>query len=107
LLGDFTHSNNRLTYTGSVARAFEWASSISASKSGGGTPRVIFHVAKNGAVLANQKIGRVVGTNDEGAMPLEGVFTLANGEYVELWVESDDGSDVQVETGVVVVSVLG
>jgi hypothetical protein len=106
-LGEFTMPlDNRLTYIGTIERAFGVLVSVSALKINGNSALATFHIAKNGAIV-NLSIDRTFKNNlNTGNILIAGTVRLAENDYVELWVETDNGGDLTVEDACVVVSVL-
>ena len=105
-LSGFTHSANRLTYTGATTRTFRVTASLSASTISG-AETLEFYLYKGGTVIAHSQIQRKVSNNDVGAVALQATVSLANTNYIELWVESLGGDDVVINYGQLVVEVLG
>lgn len=107
-LGDFTHINNRLTYTGLDTRDFELSADVSMTKAGGGATVGSVHFAKGGSILPGQKINRTLAnTSDEGAVGVTGAVSLSTGQYVELFLEDVNGDDLTIQSGGMVIAVLG
>lgn len=107
-LGGFLHpTNNRLEYDQLVTRTFLVSADVSATKSGGGSSLVSFLLYKNGAMVPGARVNRQVSTVDEGAVAVQCNVQLAQGDYVELWVQTDDGDDVTIEAGTLDAQVIG
>lgn len=101
----FSHSDNRLTYEGPEGRTFlvNVAYSVSAS----GATNSTMHLAKNDTPAVSG-IQRKIGTGgDIGAGAGSVLVTMKRGDYVELWVETDDGDDLTIERAVMTVTVAG
>jgi hypothetical protein len=88
---DFTVdlANRRITYTGAATKDFvasctlTFVSSIS-------NEVARFRLAENGTTNAETEIARKLGTGaDVGTAYLQGVFTLATNDYIELWATLD------------------
>ena len=107
-LNGFTHpANNRLTYTGSVTRVFHVTASLSASTISG-AETVDFYFYKNGTTpITGAQIQREVANNDIGAVSIECLVSLAQNDYVEIWLESLSGDDVVLNYGALVARVAG
>ena len=103
----FSHSTNRLTYTGDVGRMFAIDCAFSVSCSG--ATQSIMHLYKNGEAIAGAHIERKIGTGgDIGAGSVIGLVRLKKDDYVELWCETDaDADDLTVEHGIMRATVAG
>ena len=63
---------------------------------------------KNGSVVTGTEIQRDISdTGDFGAGATHAIVQLATNDYVELWVETDDGDDVQIDFGVLSAVTVG
>lgn len=81
----FTHSGNRLTYTGTT-RIFLFGQMCLSGAPVAGTNRfVLYGIAKNGTVVTASTIMRRHNnpSPDVGAVSLNFMLTLTNGEYIE------------------------
>lgn len=90
-LRDFTHTANRLTYTGVPDREFIVivALSLTAAQN---NQILAFHLAKNGSVIAASEIQRKAAIgNDIGAASVMVEIDLSQNDYIELWVENKSG----------------
>jgi len=106
-LGDFTMpANNRLTYTAATTRSFEVIACVSMSAAGATNSTI--YIAKNDSVIAASAIQRKISTGgDIGALAVSVNTQMDQNDYVELWLENDDGDNMTVENGTVTVKVLG
>ena len=83
---EFTHTNNRLTYTGTGSRTM-WVSCTFSAIGAGTNQLLAFALAQDGTVSDKTIVNRQVGTGtDEGAGSVHGLFTMTTNSYVELWV---------------------
>lgn len=102
---DDSGTNNRLRYTGTKTRTFQITASISTTSP---TSNVNFtwYIAKNGTVNANSGIQRKQGTgSDVGALAISWIEELSTNDYLELWVENNDGtSNVTAEKMTLLIS---
>ena len=105
----FTASaSNRLTYTGTTTLYFKVECTASMQTSGSGSSLVSLLLYKNAAAITGAEIQRAVSTTaDIGAGAVSAIVQLATNDYVELWVESDDGDDVQIDFGVLSAITVG
>lgn len=107
-LNGFSHTDNRLTYTGTATRVFHITVSISAQHSGSGSTTFSLWLYKNAAAITGTEITRYIsGTGDTGAGSTQALVSLATNDYVEMWVETDDGDDVELEFGTMIARVAG
>ena len=91
-------ANNRLRYIGSQTSHF-WVTVALSMTSASNIQVLSLTIAKNGTVDASTTIERKVGTgSDIGAAAVNGMFELAEDEYVELWVANETtGGNITVE----------
>ena len=108
-MGDFSSTgNNRLVYGGATTRVFEVTFCGSVTKGGGGSTASSYYIYKNGTLVTGASVGRTIANAaDEGAFAVMCHVSLANTDYVELWVETDTGDDLTIQAGVLSARVLG
>jgi hypothetical protein len=83
---EFTHADNRLTYTGSGTRMFLVTATISMTAASAADSEV--YIAKNGSIIVASEIIRKISTaSDNGALATSILVTMANTDYVEIWLE--------------------
>lgn len=88
----FTHTNNRLTYSGALTRNFKATAVLSFT--GGTNDRVGVYVAKNGTVIANSEIYSTANTAGRSEnVVAQALVELATSDYVEIWIENDSDTD--------------
>ena len=105
-LSGFTHTSNRLTYTAATTRTFHALATISMSSSG--ATNSIVHLYKDGTLITGSSIERKISTGgDIGAIAVSVTVSMAQNEYVEIWLENDDGDTMTIEAGTLVIKVLG
>lgn len=104
-LNQFTHTSNRLTYTGTATRTFEITVCISISTSAAETFDV--YIYKNGTVITGTQIQRKTSNNDIGACALGGLVSLATNDYIELYVHVAGSANITWEYGTIVARVAG
>jgi len=91
---NFTHTNQRLTYTGTVPKTFQATATISAKSSLGNIILSIF-LAKNGVVVAESEMTRKLATaNDVGSAAILCVDDCVTDDYVEVWVDVSSDSTI-------------
>ena len=104
-LHGFTHTDNRLTYNGIAGHDFLVNCSTTLTKAGGGATIGHIYIAINGVPETGLEIRQSLANNsDEVAMAIFGTVELTTSDYVELWVETDDGDNITVELGILNVS---
>ncbi len=107
-LGDFTHSNNRLTYNGATTRDFGIMITCSFTKASGGSTLGTIHIAKNGSAIAGLQIDRTLpNSSDVGALSVCGSASLSTNDFIELFIHSDNGDNITITTGQICIKVLG
>ena len=77
----FSHTDNRLTYTGTATLTFlvQWLGSMSASAA----TEIKLFLYKNGTLITGSNIIRQVSTaNDEGAGGCQAMVSLATNDYI-------------------------
>ena len=100
VLGRFTHSNNRLTYTGSKTRVFEVQCTL-ALTSGSDGDNIAIKIYKNGvAVNGTRGVGTtrsIFLTNKAENIPTQAILSLNTNDYIEIWIANlSDTSSVTV-----------
>lgn len=87
----FSHTDNRLTYTGALTRTFEISAVLNIT-GGGAVPHTMW-VYKNGSVVADS-IGK--GTTGAGGraenIACQTIISMNTNDYVEMWIQNDSGS---------------
>lgn len=102
----FSHSDNRLTYTGAITRRFRVT--IIQSMLSGNNNQIGTYVAKNGSILAASEIYTTTsGTGRSENVTVQAIVELAQNDYVESWVENDTGTNnITVEDMTMIVEAL-
>lgn len=93
----FTHSNNRLTYTGGLDRNFQVSATVSFTS---GNNKVIgLYIAKNGSIVTSSEMyATTSGSGRAESIHVQTVLELTANDYIELWIENDtDTTDITVE----------
>jgi hypothetical protein len=100
----FSHSDNRLTYTGAITRRFRVA--ITASMLATNNTQVGSYIAKNGAVISFSEIYTTAdGNNRSENVAVQTIVELTQNDYVEFWVENESGTnDITIEDMTVIVN---
>lgn len=83
-------TNNKLVYMGKKKRFFQVTGSISFQVANAGT--YIIYIAKNGAVISQNKIyGKGLAANDIIVLPLDAIVELTNNDFVEVYAQRFTG----------------
>jgi len=109
LNNNFTASTtNRLTYTGTTTLYFKVECTVTMTHSGTASTLASIWLYKNGSVVTGTEIQRdVADTGDFGAGATHAIMQLETDDYVELWVETSDGDDMQIDFGVLSAVTVG
>lgn len=87
----FSHTDNRLTYTGGLTRNFQV--SATASYTSGNNQIIGLYVAKNGAVIPDSEMYATTSGNGKAeAIHVQTIFEMDENDYIELWIENDSGT---------------
>ncbi len=98
----FSHASNKLTYNGKLTLDFLVTVSISMTKDGGTATTGNIHIAKNGSIVTGLNVSRTLAnTSDVGSMAFSGTVNLMPTDYIEIYVETANDDDVDVQLGVV------
>ncbi len=106
----FSHSDNRMTYTGAIQRSFRV--SVIFSFTAGNNNVISAYVAKNGSLITNSEAsstanitGALVGRAENVAT--QTVVDLAQNDFIEVWVENDSATaDITVSNLSLIIQVL-
>lgn len=87
-LSQFTHTDNRLTYTGTPTQVFHVDVAISMT-SASANQVIEFAIFKNGTLETGSEIQRKQGTaTDVAALALDFMVSMATNDYVEVYVKN-------------------
>lgn len=88
----------RATYDGEKGATLPITLTVSMEPVSGTNKAINLYLAKNGSVVANSKVITTIsaGSAKNQSVVWQDVFN--NGDYYEAWIESVDGTDVQVNT---------
>lgn len=94
----FTHTNNRLTYTGALTSNFE-ISTVCTFVCSSSNETVGLYVAKNGVVLSDSEMyTRSDSRNRAEGISIQTITELTENDYIEIWIENvDNATDITVE----------
>jgi hypothetical protein len=92
----FSHTNNRLTYTGAFNTSF-LVTVNTAVRSAQSNQNISIGIAKNGTILANSEMTiRTSTSNQEHPGSTQYQIDLITNDYVELFVKNNQSTDVRV-----------
>lgn len=92
----FTHTSNRLTYTGAFNTSF-LVTANTAVRSGASNQNISIGIAKNGTILPNSEMTiRTSTSNQEHPGSTQYQIDLITNDYVELFVKNTQQTDVRV-----------
>lgn len=87
---------NRLRYVGGFATFIKLTASISLSKTSPGTNSYTLYLYRNGVAITpaeKSSISRALAAGDVAALSIQCLTPANPGDYFELWVSCDDGTD--------------
>ena len=93
----FSHSDNRLTYTGGLIRDFQV--SATASLTSGNNNVIGLYVAKNGVVISSSEMYATTSSGGRAeSIACQTILDMEENDYIEIWVENDSSTtDITVE----------
>jgi hypothetical protein len=92
----FSHSNNRLTYSGAFNTSF-LVTVNTAVRAGASNQNISIGIAKNGSILPNSEMTiRTATSNQEHPGSTQYQIDLVTNDYVELFVKNANQTDVRV-----------
>lgn len=83
----FSHTNNRLTYTGGLARSFKITAFISAQAIQTNATTILVRIAKNGTTIAEseaQATTSATGRNE--SLPSQSIVEMTTGDFIEIFI---------------------
>lgn len=101
----FTHTSNRLTFTGGITRFFRVNAIATASSSNGNIVSVA--IAKNGTVITeSESKAAIPGNNKVENLKSHALVELTSTDYIEVFVANDSTNDITVEQLNVIIEAL-
>lgn len=93
----FSHSDNRLTYTGGLIRDFQV--SATATLTSGNNNVIGLYVAKNGVVITSSEMYATTSSGGRAeSIACQTILEMEENDYIEIWVENDSSTtNVTVE----------
>jgi hypothetical protein len=84
----FSHSDNRLTYTGGLIRDFQV--SVTTSLTSGNNNVIGVYVAKNGTIIAESEMyGTTSSSGRAESISCQTILEMEENDYIEIWVENN------------------
>ena len=93
----FTHTDNRLEYTGGLDRDFQVSATMSFTT--GNNKVVGMYVAKNGSIIPSSEMYATSSASGRAeSIHIQTILNMTAGDYIELWIENDtDSTNITVE----------
>lgn len=87
----FSHTNNRLTYTGGLIRDFQV--SVTTSLTSGNNNVIGVYVAKNGTIITESEMyGTTSSAGRAESITCQTILEMQENDYIEIWVENNTSS---------------
>lgn len=87
----FSHSDNRLTYTGGLIRDFQV--SATATLTSGNNNVIGLYVAKNGVVITSSEMYATTSSGGRAeSIACQTILEMQENDYIEIWVENDSST---------------
>jgi hypothetical protein len=105
-LGSFTHTSNRLTYTGSETKTVHVTFQVGFKKASGTAADIFMRIYRSGSSFNGVKIPLTVAATDVGyqTMGMGWICTLSTGQYLEVYVSSSNTNVLTVSSGSLIVA---
>jgi hypothetical protein len=104
----FSHSDNRLTYTGGLARSFKVTSFVSANSVTTNSVTILVRIAKNGVTIAEseaQATTSATGRNE--SFPSQAIVEMTTNDFIEIFItNATNGNSLLVTELNVVIEAL-
>jgi hypothetical protein len=83
----FSHSDNRLTYTGGLARSFKVTSFISANSVATNSVTILVRIAKNGVTIAESEAqASTSATARNESFPSQAIVEMTTNDFIEIFI---------------------
>jgi len=104
----FTHTNNRLTYTGGLNRSFKVTGFVSANSVTTNAVTILVRIAKNGTTIAESEAqASTSATGRNESFPCQAIVELAPNDFIEMFItNATNANNLQVTELNVVVEAL-
>jgi hypothetical protein len=95
----FSHTSNRLTYTGAITREFVVTASCSANSVTTNTVTILIRIAKNGVTIAeSESQAATSNTNRNENFYSQAILSLAQNDFVELFIANATNANALLAT---------
>lgn len=91
-------AGGRITYNGEKNATLPVTATVSLEPVSGTNKDINIYLAKNGVVITASKVFTTVSAVSPKNQSVVWQDSWASGDYYEVWIESVDGTDVQVNT---------
>ena len=83
----FSHTDNRLTYTGGLARSFKVTAFLSAQAINTNATTVLIRIAKNGVTIAESEAQSTTSsTGRNESLPCQAIIEMTTDDFVEMYI---------------------
>jgi len=83
----FSHANNRLTYTGGIARSFKVTAFLSALSVNTNAVTILIRIAKNGVTIAESEAQSTTSSSTRSeSFPSQAIIEMTTGDFVEMYI---------------------
>jgi hypothetical protein len=90
----FSHTNNRLTYTGALARSFKVTSFVSANSVTTNNVTILVRIYKNGvAIPESEAQASTSATGRNESFPSQAIIEMVQNDYVEIFINNTSNAN--------------
>jgi hypothetical protein len=90
----FSHTNNRLTYTGALARSFKVTSFVSANSVSTNNVTILVRIYKNGvAIPESEAQASTSATARNESFPSQAIIEMVQNDYVEIFINNTSNAN--------------
>jgi hypothetical protein len=90
----FSHTNNRLTYTGALARSFKVTSFVSANSVSTNNVTILVRIYKNGvAIPESEAQASTSATGRNESFPSQAIIEMVQNDYVEIFIANTSNAN--------------
>jgi hypothetical protein len=83
----FSHTNNRLTYSGGLARSFKVTAFLSAQSINTNTTTILIRIAKNNVTIAESEAQATTsGTGRNESFPSQAIVEMTTNDFIEIFI---------------------
>lgn len=104
----FSHANNRLTYTGGIARSFKVTAFLSSQSISTNIVTILIRIAKNGVTITESEAQSTTSRTDRNeSFPCQAIIEMTTNDFVEMYIaNATNGSALLVTELNVVIEAL-